>query len=136
MQVQELLAELAMAEEEILWLERKIDELKLSLYQERKQTKEWKIQQQRQRKLRQQNHLPPCGRRTRSVLEDDFHKGSRSQHHEEFRKEKMKYRRASVGSATEILSIFDTGTSSKLLISHSKQCLQRNILSLFTFRPS
>lgn len=41
MQVQVLLAELALVEEEIIWLERKVDKLKLSLYQEKKQTREW-----------------------------------------------------------------------------------------------
>ncbi|KAF7116014.1 hypothetical protein RHSIM_RhsimUnG0041900 [Rhododendron simsii] len=40
-QVQVLLAELAMVEEEIIWLERKVDKLKLSLYHEKKQTREW-----------------------------------------------------------------------------------------------
>lgn len=40
-QVQVLLAELALVEEEIIWLERKVDKLKLSLYQEKKQTREW-----------------------------------------------------------------------------------------------
>ncbi|XVF66921.1 hypothetical protein PTKIN_Ptkin10aG0078900 [Pterospermum kingtungense] len=40
-----LIAELAMVEEEILWLERKIDELKMKLYKEKKRTKEWKMQQ-------------------------------------------------------------------------------------------
>ncbi|KAL6980542.1 hypothetical protein U1Q18_022185 [Sarracenia purpurea var. burkii] len=39
--VQELLAELAMVEEEIVWLERKVDDLKLRLYQEKTKTKYW-----------------------------------------------------------------------------------------------
>ncbi|CDP00103.1 unnamed protein product [Coffea canephora] len=38
-----LLKELAMIEEEIIWLERKVDELKLNLYQEKKQTQEWEM---------------------------------------------------------------------------------------------
>lgn len=37
-QVQGLLAELTAVEEEITWLERKVDELKLSLYREKQQT--------------------------------------------------------------------------------------------------
>ncbi|KAL3521109.1 hypothetical protein ACH5RR_019258 [Cinchona calisaya] len=41
--VQILLTELTMVEEEIIWLERKVDELKLNLYQEKKQTKEWEM---------------------------------------------------------------------------------------------
>ncbi|XVF74461.1 hypothetical protein PTKIN_Ptkin13bG0112100 [Pterospermum kingtungense] len=42
--IQALIAKLSMVEEEILWLERKIDDLKMKLYQEKKQTKEWKMQ--------------------------------------------------------------------------------------------
>ncbi|XWS56586.1 hypothetical protein CRYUN_Cryun09bG0098300 [Craigia yunnanensis] len=58
-QVQALLAELAMVEEEILWLERKIDELEMKLYQEKELTKEWKMQQlqEQQQRLQQQNQL-------------------------------------------------------------------------------
>lgn len=49
MQVQVLLAELAMVEEEIIWLERKVDKLKLSLYHEKKQTREWQPPKVRRR---------------------------------------------------------------------------------------
>lgn len=38
-----LLTELAMVEEEIIFLERKVDQLKLNLRQERKQNKEWEM---------------------------------------------------------------------------------------------
>ncbi|CAI9092388.1 OLC1v1027610C1 [Oldenlandia corymbosa var. corymbosa] len=41
--VQMLLTELTMVEEEIIWLERKVDELKLKLYQEKKQTSDWEM---------------------------------------------------------------------------------------------
>ncbi|GJV49808.1 hypothetical protein Tco_1440020 [Tanacetum coccineum] len=43
--IKELLTELATVEEEILWLERKVDKLNLSLYLEKKQTSEWELQQ-------------------------------------------------------------------------------------------
>ncbi|GJV78745.1 putative ternary complex factor MIP1, partial [Tanacetum coccineum] len=43
--IKELLTELATVEEEILWLERKVDKLNLSLYLEKKQTREWELQQ-------------------------------------------------------------------------------------------
>ncbi|WCJ19628.1 hypothetical protein M5689_001912 [Euphorbia peplus] len=89
-QIQGLISELAMVEEEIIWLERKVDDLKLTLYQERKQIDKWKIQKKQQRKLRQ---LPPTRPRNQSVLNDDLYQLSKSQHYEEFRKEKMKFRR-------------------------------------------
>lgn len=54
MQVQILLTELTMVEEEIIWLERKVDELKLNLYQEKKQTKDWEM-------LRLKDLQPQCG---------------------------------------------------------------------------
>ncbi|KAJ6900352.1 hypothetical protein NC652_026463 [Populus alba x Populus x berolinensis] len=110
-QVQSLLAELAMVEEEIVWLERKVDELKLNLYQERKQNKEWKRQPQQLKKMKQQNQLPPSGLENRSVLEDDFNQLSRSQHYDEYKKEKMKFRRPSVGSAAEMLSMLSTSST-------------------------
>ncbi|XP_076954725.1 uncharacterized protein LOC143629301 [Bidens hawaiensis] len=43
--IKELLTELATVEEEIKWLERKVHKLNLSLYIEKKQTREWELQQ-------------------------------------------------------------------------------------------
>ncbi|KAF9674726.1 hypothetical protein SADUNF_Sadunf10G0156900 [Salix dunnii] len=107
-QVQSLLAELAMVEEEIVWLERKVDELKLNLYQDRKQNKEWKRVQQQQKKMKQQDQLPP----SRSELKrDGFSQLSRSQHFDEYKKEKMRFRRPSVGSAAEMISMLSTGST-------------------------
>ncbi|XVE99576.1 hypothetical protein REPUB_Repub03eG0211300 [Reevesia pubescens] len=97
-QVQALLTELAMVEEEILCLERKIDELKMKLYQEKNHTKERKMQQQ---KLQQQNQLL-CG----PGNDDDLKQRTRSQNYEVFRKGKIKsHRRASMDSAFDILSL-------------------------------
>ncbi|RRT68553.1 hypothetical protein B296_00017383 [Ensete ventricosum] len=61
-QVQVLLAELAMVEEEIITLERKIEDLKMCIYQERKQKKErsFRPAQQHQWWQRQQRHFL-CG---------------------------------------------------------------------------
>ncbi|XVF75329.1 hypothetical protein PTKIN_Ptkin13bG0179200 [Pterospermum kingtungense] len=96
-QVQSLIAELAMVEEEILWLERKIDELKMKLYQEKKQTKQWKMQQ-----LQQQQNQLICG----PGNDDNLKQRTRSQNYEVFNKGKIKsHRRASMGSALDILSI-------------------------------
>ncbi|GMI72569.1 hypothetical protein like AT2G39690 [Hibiscus trionum] len=109
-QVQALLAELATVEEEIVWLERKIDDLKLKLYQEKKLTQEWKI--------RQHQH------RNRLIGGPDIDGGdnlkhrTRSQNYEIIGKGKLKdHRRASMGSATDILSLSSsqyTGESKKL----------------------
>ncbi|URE36831.1 hypothetical protein MUK42_35378 [Musa troglodytarum] len=62
LQVQVLLAELAMVEEEIITLERKIEDLKMCIYQERKQKKERRFRpaQQHQWWQRQQRHFL-CG---------------------------------------------------------------------------
>ncbi|CAL9008067.1 unnamed protein product [Prunus brigantina] len=94
-QVQVLFSELAMVEEEISRLERKVEELKLRLYQEREQTKEWEVQ----RRQGQQNHLL-CRVGNQSVLNEE--RCSRSQNYEALRKERrMKSRRASVDSASD-----------------------------------
>ena len=104
MQVQALFAELAMVEEEILGFERKIDELKMKLYQEKKHTKEWKMQQlqQQQQKLQHQNQFI-CG----PGNDNDLKQRTRSPNYEVFNKGKIKsHRRASMGSALDILSLY------------------------------
>ncbi|GAV90366.1 DUF547 domain-containing protein/Lzipper-MIP1 domain-containing protein [Cephalotus follicularis] len=112
-QVQALLAELALAEKEILWLERKVQMLKIGLYHEKKQTKGWQMQHSqlpRVRKVQQQNHLQ-CGLDSRSILSDDIYHRSRSQNYDEFDRDKLRsYRRSSVGSAGEALSMSSTGS--------------------------
>ncbi|RVX13873.1 hypothetical protein CK203_010197 [Vitis vinifera] len=52
-EVQVLLAELTMVEEEIVWLEGKVQELKLCLYQEKEQNREREAQQQQWRRSQQ-----------------------------------------------------------------------------------
>ncbi|XP_022890162.1 uncharacterized protein LOC111405488 [Olea europaea var. sylvestris] len=63
--VQVLLAEVALVEEEICWLERKINELKLNVYQEKKQTKEWellKLKEFQPQQIQRQLHKLPSWR--------------------------------------------------------------------------
>lgn len=103
-----------MVEEEIFWLERKVEELKMRLYREKKHTKGW--QQKQQRRLQRGNHLL-CGPGSPSRLNKDLQVRTRSQNYEELRKERMRsYRRASVGSASELISLTPTGSPGKLLI--------------------
>lgn len=107
MQVQELFSELEMVEDEISGLERRVEELKLMLYQERAQTRECEIH------LRQweQNQLL-CRAGNQSLIE-----GSRSQNYGALRKEKrlMRDRRASLGSASDMQRWNFTKTDGKLL---------------------
>lgn len=115
MQVQVLLEELAMVQEEIIWLERKIEELKLRLYQERELNKGREIELLRD--LPKDRHLP-CGTENRAVLNDQR---SRSQNYDEFRKERItKETRPSLGSVSEILSISSTRSHGKLKIFSKK----------------
>nr|CAD1839735.1 unnamed protein product [Ananas comosus var. bracteatus] len=64
-QVQVLLSELATIEEEIIWLERKVDDVRLCLSQERKQIKELSFQKQQQQQQwwqrQRQQKLFLCG---------------------------------------------------------------------------
>ncbi|KAB2609744.1 hypothetical protein D8674_041955 [Pyrus ussuriensis x Pyrus communis] len=98
-QFQELFLELAMVEEEIGQLERKVEELKLRLYQEREQTREWEVQR---KQLGQQNHLL-CRVGNQSVVNEER---CRSQNYEALRnlrkERRLKDRRASVGSAADL----------------------------------
>ncbi|CAI0411292.1 unnamed protein product [Linum tenue] len=121
--VQELLSEMAMVEEEIVWLERKVGELKLGLYNDRKLAKERKSQlkqqQRRQKTKHQKNYLPlpppapPCAPvGDRSVINGDLYQVSKSQRHAGgFRRERFKFRRASAGSAEELFCILPTAAA-------------------------
>ncbi|KAK2430801.1 hypothetical protein QL285_029102 [Trifolium repens] len=91
-QVYELLEELALVEEEIILLERKVKELKHRLYQEKNETTDWRIHHRKQPKL--------CNQ----------FQGSFSQKYEVFtkgRKSKDR-RRTSLGSTLDIHSLFST----------------------------
>ncbi|KAI3850828.1 hypothetical protein MKX03_034871 [Papaver bracteatum] len=91
-QAQVLLAEIAMVEEEISSLERKVDELSLCMHQEKKQIQEWKLNQKhRYRKCNQ-------GRQNNGLV--DF----KSQ-------KKPRDRRASLGSPSDTKSLSSSRSS-------------------------
>lgn len=102
-QVHELLEELAMVEEEIIQLERKVKELKVRLFQERCENTDWKIQYRRQPKLC--NHFLGSSRygsmiaeqRSSSLNYDVLSNGRKTRH-----------RRTSLGSALDFHSLFST----------------------------
>lgn len=110
-QVQVLLAELAMVEEEIVWLEGKVEELKLCLYQEKKENREWETQHKQWR--RQQQRQLMCKPENGSELKilRQFH---RSQNSEEFRKcTKVIERKAYLGRTSETQSMSSTRSNGK-----------------------
>ncbi|XP_050386854.1 uncharacterized protein LOC126803141 [Argentina anserina] len=100
-QVQKLFSELDMMEDEISGLERKLEELKLMLYKERVQTKEWEMHR---RQWEQNQALSRAG--NQSLID-----GSRSQNYEALGKEKgrVRDRRSSVGCASDISCAFSAG---------------------------
>lgn len=113
LQVQVLLAELVMIEEEIFLLERKVDELKLQLYKERAEAREWEIRHQK-RVLQQNNNMLCEAVNHRSVLVND--QRSRLQNYEVLRQERVSaHRRSSLSSASDIRSLSSTASNSKLL---------------------
>lgn len=111
MQVQALLRELAMVEEEIIWLERKVDELKMRTYHEKKHTRELRLHQKPKRRVRRGNRTQLSGQGSASEISNkDLHVRTRSQNYEDYKKERNNSnRRASVGSELELLRISSTG---------------------------
>ncbi|KAG2723756.1 hypothetical protein I3760_02G184500 [Carya illinoinensis] len=110
-QVQVLLEELAKVHEEILWLERKVEDLKLSLYQESKRSREREMEHLTS--IPEDGHLR-CGPEIRSSVLNDQRSRSENRDHE-FRKERIiKERRPSLGSVSKILSMSSTRSSGKL----------------------
>lgn len=104
MQVQILLGELSVVEEEIEWLERKMNELKLDVYQEKKKTRELHVAQLKgshpQWQQRQLHKLPS---RRPNQIEQHKDKGTSSTSNNEHRRIRSQ-RRASIslGSSTEL----------------------------------
>lgn len=95
-------------EEEIAWLERKVDVLKLRLYREKELAKKWEILQlkqvQHQRLISKQ--LPP----PRPILKDvELPVASRSSNYHQLRKQCRirKERRASVGAFMDFHTLID-----------------------------
>lgn len=95
LQIHELLEELAMVEEEIILLERKIKELKHRLCQERDHTMDWEIQHRRRSKKFQG-----------SLITDKRFNSHNSQGR------KSRDRRASLSSVLDIHSLFSTPRNS------------------------
>ncbi|XP_057978976.1 uncharacterized protein LOC131165321 isoform X2 [Malania oleifera] len=91
LQVQVLLTELAMVEEEIVWLESKVEKLKLGLYQQKKHTKLWEAQQQQQHTVQQEErHLLRQLQNQTDEPNEKIKQHLDSVLHEEFRKYKVK----------------------------------------------
>lgn len=106
--IQHLLEEVVTVEEEIAWLERKVDVLKLRLYREKELAKKWEILQlkqvQHQRLISKQ--LPP----PRPILKDvELPVASRSSNYHQLRKQCRirKERRASVGAFMDFHTLID-----------------------------
>ncbi|CAK9147704.1 unnamed protein product [Ilex paraguariensis] len=119
--VRVLLAELAMVEEEIIWLERKVDELKFSLHQEKSKTKEQEMLWQQ---WGQQQQMQLISREGNQTELKDFELLSRSLNCEEYRKDKLvRGRRASMGSSTDIQSMSSTRSTEE--IAENSRCSRR-----------
>ncbi|PIN12170.1 hypothetical protein CDL12_15216 [Handroanthus impetiginosus] len=97
-EVQMLLAEVAIVEEEIEWLERKINELKSDIYQEKKQFKG--LQPQWERQLKKFS-----SRRPNLQEHKDYGSLSTSKNNELRRYRNARERRASLGSSIELQSV-------------------------------
>lgn len=111
MQVQLLLAELSVVEEEIGWLEAKVNELKLCIYEEKK-TREWEVVQSRgfppQRQVQRQLKKL-ASRRPGQICDDQYETLLTSQNHEYRTHRIERERRASIGSSMELQNITSQG---------------------------
>lgn len=108
-----LLAELGVIDEEIGWLERKINELKLDFYQEKRQIKEWELLQLKggmQPQWEQQRQMKKFPSRR---PQDDCEALSKSQNYENRRYRRSNGRRASLGSQIELQNATSSGTNGK-----------------------
>ncbi|KAL8470497.1 hypothetical protein ACS0TY_033118 [Phlomoides rotata] len=114
-QVQMLLAEVTLVEEEVDWLENKINQLKLDIYKEKKQTKELEISHLKGfRPQWEQRHLKKLpSRRPNQIQHKEHNVFSVSQNYENRRYRNARDRRASVGSSTELQSIAPLGKYGK-----------------------
>ncbi|KAG8390858.1 hypothetical protein BUALT_Bualt01G0127300 [Buddleja alternifolia] len=121
--VQMLLAEVAVVEEEIDWLERKINELKLDIYQEKKQIKESEVLQlglQTQWDQRQIKKLPsrrPNDDETLSISHDHKYRKYRN----------ARERRASLGSSIELQTLTSLGKNETEEVSGNPRCSKSRV---------
>lgn len=106
-----------MVEEEIIWLEEKVEEMKLRIYRERKQTKDWRMTlQPRARRRAPRYHFVFDGPECRLVPELKELEQCPIQLHktEELRKHRvLRQRRASAGSASDIQSTSSSRSNGK-----------------------
>ncbi|CAI9774021.1 unnamed protein product [Fraxinus pennsylvanica] len=134
--VQVLLAEVALVEEEIIWLEGKINELKLSVYQEKKQTEEWEMLQLKEfqpQRIQSRLHKLPS-RRPNHVESKDTEILSRSSDYEYRKYEVGRERRAS----TEIQCITSLGINEGIAensrcsrsIAENSRCSRSTLINL------
>ncbi|KAL0413992.1 UNVERIFIED_CONTAM: hypothetical protein Sradi_1600900 [Sesamum radiatum] len=129
--VQMLLAELAVVEEEIGWLERKVNEVKLDIYQEKQHIKEWELLQlkkglQSQREQRQLSKLP--SRRPNQIQHKDSDTLSTSQNYEHRRYRIPRERRASLGSSMELPSATSQGKYETEEESGNSRCTKSRVV--------
>ncbi|KAL8051405.1 hypothetical protein ABFX02_06G146000 [Erythranthe guttata] len=116
--VQMLLGEVAVVEEEIDWLERKINELKLDIYQEKKHIKEWEILQfkgllhlHQQQQCDQQQIQKLRSRRPTQIEENNFTETpllSTSHNNKQRRYRFSRQRRSSFSSSIELEYVGET----------------------------
>ncbi|XP_073305462.1 uncharacterized protein [Primulina huaijiensis] len=111
-QVQVLLTELGVVEEEIVWLERKISELKLDIFHEKVQIKKRQVlklkELQPQPEQRQLKKLP--SRRPNQI--DNRNCETIATSHNDYRRNRTaRDRRVSLGSSTELQSLTFRGTN-------------------------
>ncbi|KAK9156670.1 hypothetical protein Scep_003244 [Stephania cephalantha] len=107
LQIWVLLADVATAEEEILCLERRIEELKMGIYEEKKQTEEWNMLQQHKHQM----HLQQQKRylRNQTMVADIKTSCSSSK---TSRRERWKTgRKSSLGSASELSTVSSSSRS-------------------------
>lgn len=110
-----LLADLAVVEEEIDWVERKINELKLDIYHEKQKRKEREVVQLKefQPKLEQRQLRKLPSRRPNQIQHKESDAYSTSQNYENRRYRIPGDRRASLGSSKELQSATYLGKHSK-----------------------
>ncbi|OIT37382.1 PREDICTED: uncharacterized protein LOC109240852 [Nicotiana attenuata] len=109
--VQHLLEEMVMAEEEIVWLERKVDVLKLKLYREKELAERWEMLQLKQ--VISKPTLPPPPRPAKDI---------ESQNYQQLRKQYRirKERRASAGSSLDFHTISSSILTEEIAESSSR----------------
>lgn len=112
-QVQKLLSELAMVEEEIVWLERKVEEMNLRLHQERKQNQHWQMMMHLKSSRRgKPRHVLGGGSEYQTELKE-LQQIPKPKYSVELRKHNHPRRKACIGSSSYTQCIDSTKSSGK-----------------------